>query len=130
MKSKKICADIPQHSSTATIRALLEGFSALRELRDDVELVLASRRHVLEEFSVWNYIDEHQLTDSVTYLPYYQTCTSFPFFKQDADLWIDRDSSLESLDEKSLSRQLDNPTVASKKNRSIHNQLSPREARR
>ncbi|MBL4697707.1 MAG: glycosyltransferase, partial [Phycisphaerales bacterium] len=52
--------------------------------------VLSGRRCADEIYSVWNFIDQHDLTDRVEFLPYYERCESFPVKKIDCDLWIPR----------------------------------------
>lgn len=106
-----IGADIPLDSNRYPIEKMLEAFREVSKLRDDVRLVFAGKRVPEDAFSVWNFLDQHQLTDSVTFLPYYERCNRFPVKKMDCWRWIGRDIVSADISADSLlsqSKQFDN----------------------
>jgi glycosyltransferase involved in cell wall biosynthesis/SAM-dependent methyltransferase len=97
-----IGVDMPLDVNKYPLRQLLDAFKEAVIQRPDLRLVLAGRRVVRNEFSVWNYLDENGLTDHVDFLPYYERCHVFPCKKADVDVWIDRDVDAKSLTTASL----------------------------
>lgn len=87
-----IAADMPILTKRYPIEQLLKSFHKLCRSDDDVRLVLSGRRCPEEAYCVWNFIDQHKLTDRVEFLPYYERCESFPLKKTDCDVWISRNT--------------------------------------
>jgi glycosyltransferase involved in cell wall biosynthesis len=92
-----IGADMPLNSSRYPIKALLETFRDAARQRDDVQFVLAGRRDNGDSFSIWNLLEQNDLTERVTFLPYYERCERFPKKKLDCWKWVPRDIAAEEL---------------------------------
>jgi len=86
-----VCADIPLDSARYRVKELLEIYRTLAQSRGDVHFFLAGKRTSSEAFSVWNFIDENEITDRVSFLPYYERCNEIPVKKVDCWRWIGRD---------------------------------------
>ena len=106
---KVIGADLPMGKSESTIKYLLESFREAKKVRHELRLVLASRRSGSDRYSVWNYLDEHDLTDAVEFIPYYDVCSSYPIMKRDCDLWVSMDTPVSSLTPESLLDSMAHP---------------------
>ena len=102
-----IAADMPIQTTRSPIEQLLGAFHKLALAEPDVRLVLAGRRSQDEIFSVWNYIDQHNLTQRVEFLPYYRQCDRFPVKKPDCDVWISRHTPASIITAEYLQRRLD-----------------------
>lgn len=74
------------------VERLLSSFAKICETDDTVKLVLSGKRCPEEIYSVWNFIDQHQLTDWIEYHPYYERCENFPIHKDACDVWISRNT--------------------------------------
>ena len=107
---KVIGADLPLSKSESTIKNLLESFREVRKVWHDLRLVLASRRSDSDRYSVWNYLDEHDLTGAVEFIPYYDVCSNYPIMKRDCDLWVSMDTPVSALTPDSLQDALAHPS--------------------
>jgi glycosyltransferase involved in cell wall biosynthesis/SAM-dependent methyltransferase len=102
-----IAADIPILTTRYPIDQLLSAFEKLSRTDQEVQLVLSGRRCPEEIYSVWNYIDQHELTERVHFAPYYDRCTEFPIKKADCDVWISRNTPPSLITPDYLQRRLD-----------------------
>jgi hypothetical protein len=64
---KVIAADLPMASTKWLCEALLNAFKVVAEERQDVKLVLASRRDPAAVYSVWNEVDRSGLVGRVEF---------------------------------------------------------------
>jgi glycosyltransferase involved in cell wall biosynthesis/SAM-dependent methyltransferase len=112
---KVIAADLPMASTEWLCEALLNAFKVVAEERQDVKLVLASRRDPEAVYSVWNEVDRSGLVGRVEFFPYYEHCDRFPVKKCDCDVWISRGSSPEDLTATDLMRRLSGEVVVVRK---------------
>ncbi|MBL4699292.1 MAG: hypothetical protein JKX70_10710, partial [Phycisphaerales bacterium] len=110
-----IAADMPIQISRYPVKELLESFRKLSQSEPDVKLVLSGRRCADEIYSVWNFIDQHDLTDRVEFLPYYERCESFPVKKIDCDLWIPRSTPASLITPEYLLSRLENKEDTNRK---------------
>ena len=103
-----IGADIPLQTKQYPIRELLEAFSELTKKDSQTRLALTGKFDGENGFSVWNYLDERNLTDRVDYSPYYERCSDFPVKKRDCAFWVDRDTPKNLLTCQYLQKRLSN----------------------
>gem|GEM_PF-4475847 len=89
---KVIAADMPIHTQKYPVEQLLRSFQRVASTDDQVKLILTGRRCPEEIYSVWNFVDQHNLTNRVEFLPYYDRCESFPSKKSACDVWISRNT--------------------------------------
>jgi len=113
--SKVIAADIPIDTKRYPIEQLLSAFQKLNRVDREVQLVLGGRRCPDEIYSVWNYIDEHALTESVHFAPYYDRCAEFPIKKSECNVWISRNTPPSLITPEYLQRRLDGSLPSERK---------------
>jgi glycosyltransferase involved in cell wall biosynthesis/SAM-dependent methyltransferase len=102
-----IAADMPILTKRYPIEQLLSSFQKLCRVEENLQLVLSGRRCAEEIYSVWNFIDKHNLTDRVEFLPYYERCEQFPIKKPDCDVWISRNTPASLITPEYLRNRLD-----------------------
>lgn len=84
-----IGADLRRTGGGLRVERLLGAFRDLRATLPELRLVLATRRHRTDHFSVANWIDRHNLRDAIGHHPYFDVCRDFPIRKRDCAAWID-----------------------------------------
>jgi glycosyltransferase involved in cell wall biosynthesis/SAM-dependent methyltransferase len=87
-----IGADMPIDTARYPVEQLLKAFHKLSITQQNIKLVLSGQRSQDEIYSVWNFIDQHNLTERVEFIPYYERCDRYPLKKQDCDVWISRNT--------------------------------------
>lgn len=110
-----IAADMPILTKRYPIEQLLGSFLKLSRTDDDVRLILTGHRCPEEIFSVWNFIDQHELTDRVEFLPYYDRCDQFPVKKSDCSVWISRTTPASLITPEYLRNRLEGSVPADRK---------------
>lgn len=114
-RTRVIAADMPILTSQYPVEQLLGAFEKLSRTDDDVRLILSGKRCSEEIYSVWNFIDQHKLTDRVEFLPYYERCDAFPVKKEDCDVWISRHTPGSMINAEYLQNQLATPSPKKQK---------------
>jgi len=110
-----IGADMPINTKRYPIEPLLGSFHKLSQVNDNVRLILSGRRCPEEIYSVWNFIDQHDLTGRVEFHPYYDRCNQFPIKKSDCDVWISRNTPASMITPDYLRKRLDGVLPAERK---------------
>ncbi|MDF1808556.1 MAG: glycosyltransferase [Phycisphaerales bacterium] len=112
---KVIAADMPILTDKYPVEQLLRAFQKVASSDDQVKLVLSGRRCPEEIYSVWNFVDQHDLTERVEFLPYYDRCESFPLKKQQCDVWISRNTPGDLITPDYLKKQLEQSVPCDRK---------------
>jgi glycosyltransferase involved in cell wall biosynthesis len=105
--SRIIGADIPLDSRHYPLKELLIAFRNLALTLPDVKLVLAGSRSPRDTFSVWNYVEENELSERVHFLPYFDMCRDFPLKKTECITWISRNIDANALTSDTLRAMID-----------------------